>query len=103
MTSPRARGAMDPLAAFDDVTQRNAPLAPFTQLKLGGPAEMLVQPRSHGELSRIVRRCFAEHVPLRVLGCGCNLLVRDEGVPGVVLRLSAPAFTAITVEGRRVR
>ena len=42
-------------------------------------------------------------MPLRVLGSGCNMLVRDEGVRGVVLRLSEPAFTQITVEGKRVR
>src|SRR5437868_2933499 len=46
---------------------------------------------------------FAERVPLRVLGSGCNLLVRDEGVKGVVLRLSEPAFTQISVEGKRAR
>jgi UDP-N-acetylmuramate dehydrogenase len=38
-----------------------------------------------------------------VLGSGCNMLVRDEGVGGVVLRLSEPAFTQIAVEGNRVR
>jgi UDP-N-acetylmuramate dehydrogenase len=94
---------MHPLSEFDAIIQRNVPLAPFTHLGLGGPAEMLVQPRSHEELARVVRRCFAERLPLRVLGCGCNLLVRDEGVAGAVLRLDAPAFTAVSVEGRRVR
>jgi UDP-N-acetylmuramate dehydrogenase len=94
------------MAGFDDfadVIQRNEPLAPYTYLKVGGPAEMLIQPRSREELSRVVRRCFEERVPLRVLGSGCNLLVRDEGVRGAVLRLSEPAFTEITVEGKRVR
>jgi UDP-N-acetylmuramate dehydrogenase len=42
-------------------------------------------------------------VALRVLGSGCNLLVRDEGVRGMVLRLSEPAFTQIRVEGNRVQ
>ena len=94
------------MAGFDDfadVIQRNEPLAPYTYLKVGGPAEMLIQPRSREELSRVVRRCFEERVPLRVLGSGCNLLVRDEGVRGAVLRLSEPAFTEIAVEGARVR
>ncbi len=91
------------LDEFSEIIQRDAPLAPFTHLKLGGPAEMLAQPRSLDELSRLVRRCYEERIPLRVLGCGCNMLVRDEGVSGVVLRLSEPAFTKITVEGRRVR
>jgi UDP-N-acetylmuramate dehydrogenase len=94
------------MAGFDefaDVIKRNEPLAPYTYLKVGGPAEMLVQPRSREELSRVVQRCFEERVPLRVLGSGCNLLVRDEGVRGAVLRLSEPAFTEIAVEGKRVR
>jgi UDP-N-acetylmuramate dehydrogenase len=42
-------------------------------------------------------------LPLRVLGTGCNLLVRDEGVQGVVLRLSEPAFTTIAIDGRSAR
>src|SRR4051794_31833113 len=91
------------LEEFGEIVQREAPLAPYTYLKLGGPAEMLVQPRSLDELSRVVRACFAEKIPLRVLGCGCNMLVRDEGVRGAVLRLSAPEFTAVSVDGPRVR
>ncbi len=90
------------LADFEEIVKREEPLAPYTHLKLGGPAEALVQPRSREELSAVVRRCFAERVPLRVLGSGCNLLVRDEGVRGVVLRLSEPAFTSVRVEGKRV-
>jgi UDP-N-acetylmuramate dehydrogenase len=88
---------------FPDIIKPNEPLAPYTYLRLGGPAEMLVQPRARAELSGFVRRCFQERVPLRVLGSGCNLLVRDEGVKGAVLRLVEPAFTDITVEGKHVR
>jgi UDP-N-acetylmuramate dehydrogenase len=94
---------MPRLDEFADIVKRNEPLAPYTHLKLGGPAEMLVQPRSHDELSRVVRRCYQDRIPLRVLGSGCNLLVRDEGVSGVVLRLTEPAFTTISVEGNGVR
>ena len=88
---------------FADIIKRNEPLAPYLFLKVGGPAEMLVQPRSRDELSRFVRLCFQERISLRVLGSGCNLLVRDEGVRGAVLRLSEPAFTQIAVEGNRVK
>jgi UDP-N-acetylmuramate dehydrogenase len=94
---------MAALAEFDEIVRREEPLAPYTHLKLGGPAELLVQPRTREELSAVVRRCFQERVPLRVLGSGCNLLVRDEGVRGAVLRLSEPAFTSVTVEGKHVR
>ena len=78
-------------------------LAPYTYFKLGGPAEALLQPRSAEELSAVLRRCAAQQIPVRVLGGGCNLLVSDEGVRGAVLRLSEPAFAAITVAGRSVR
>jgi UDP-N-acetylmuramate dehydrogenase len=88
---------------FPDIVKANEPLGPYTYLKLGGPAEWLVQPRSREELSAVVRRCFQERLPLRVLGGGCNVLVRDEGVRGAVLRLSEPAFTEISVEGQRAR
>jgi UDP-N-acetylmuramate dehydrogenase len=92
----------DPLP-FAEITQHNVPLAPFTYLKLGGPAEMLIQPRSRDEVGKVVRHCFEKRVPLRVLGNGCNLLVSDEGVRGAIVRLSEPAFTQVDVEGTRVR
>jgi UDP-N-acetylmuramate dehydrogenase len=88
---------------FAEIVKPNEPLAPYVYLKLGGPAEWLVQPRSREELSAVVRRCFQERLTLRILGGGCNILVRDEGVRGVVLRLNEPAFTQIVVEGQRVR
>jgi UDP-N-acetylmuramate dehydrogenase len=94
---------MHALAEFADIVKPNEPLAPYTHFKVGGPADLLVQPRSAAELAAVVRRCAAEHLPLRVLGGGCNVLVRDEGVRGAVLRLSAPAFTEVTVAGNRVR
>jgi UDP-N-acetylmuramate dehydrogenase len=94
---------MHALDDFADIVKPNERLAPYLHLRLGGPAELLVQPRTREELSAIVRRCFEQRLPLRVLGGGCNVLVRDEGVKGVVLRLSEPAFTQITVEGNQVR
>src|SRR5665213_2452256 len=93
---------MSRLAEFEEILKRNEPLAPYTYLKLGGPAEMLAQPRSHEELSALVQRCYKERIPFRVLGSGCNLIVRDEGVEGVVLRLSEPVFAEVVVERKRV-
>jgi UDP-N-acetylmuramate dehydrogenase len=91
------------LEEFADIVKRDEPLGPYTYLKIGGPAEMLIQPRSREELAAVVRRCAQHHIPMRVLGGGCNVLVRDEGVRGAVVRLNAPAFTEIQVQGRRVR
>jgi UDP-N-acetylmuramate dehydrogenase len=91
------------LADFADIVKHDEPLAPYTYLKLGGAAEWLIQPRSREELSAVVQRCSRDRIPLRVLGSGCNILVRDEGVRGAVLRLHEPAFTEVTVQDKRVR
>lgn len=94
---------MPPLEAFADIVKRAEPLAAYTYLRLGGPAEMLVQPRTPEELSAVLQECSRERIPFRVLGSGCNILIRDEGVPGVVLRLTAAPFTEVVVNGRTVR
>jgi UDP-N-acetylmuramate dehydrogenase len=90
------------LDSFAEIVQANVPLAPFTHLKLGGPAEYLAQPRSREELAAVVGQSFADRLPLRVLGSGCNLLVRDEGVKGLVLRLNDPFFAKVEVHGKEV-
>jgi UDP-N-acetylmuramate dehydrogenase len=95
--------AMKELTEFAEFVKADEPLAPYTHLKLGGPAEALVQPRTVVELCAVVRRCAEKRLPLHLLGCGCNVLVKDEGVRGVVLRLKEPPFTQIEVEGRRAR
>ena len=79
-----------------------APLAPFTSLRVGGPAGILVEPRDEDELGRVAG-VLAEgpHPPVLVLGRGTNLLVSDEGFPGVVVRLGA-GFERIGGAGRLV-
>jgi UDP-N-acetylmuramate dehydrogenase len=94
---------MHALQEFNDVVKVEEPLASFTCLKVGGPAEFLVQPRSIQELSAVIQRCAQKKVPVRVLGGGCNILVPDEGVRGVVLRLAESAFSQLQVEGRKLR
>ena len=89
--------------AFAAITRQRQPLAPFTHLHIGGPAEYLVEPRDARELAAVLAACHQEKLPFRVLGIGTNLLVRDGGVLGVVVRLVAPEFTAVTVEGKTVR
>jgi UDP-N-acetylmuramate dehydrogenase len=87
---------------FAEITKRNEPLAPYTHLKIGGPAELLIQPRDLAELRAVLTACQGQKVPVRMLGGGHNLLVRDEPVPGAVVRLPAPAFAGLEVEGKRV-
>src|SRR3972149_4134961 len=95
--SPWGRGIsigsiMSSLADFNAITRPDEPLAPYTWLKVGGPAQFFIEPRHPEELVQVVQCCHAEQIPVRVLGGGSNLLVRDEGVGGVVLRLSGDAF-----------
>jgi UDP-N-acetylmuramate dehydrogenase len=87
---------------FPQIAKRNEPLAPHTHLKIGGPAEFLLQPRSIEELQTVLSACQKKNVPVRMLGGGFNLLVRDDPVPGAVVRLTAPAFTGITCTGKRI-
>ena len=72
-------------------------LADWTSLRVGGPADVLVAVESCEELARIVAFCRARLVPLLVLGGGFNLLVRDGGVRGVVVRLAG--LRAIELDG----
>ncbi|MBI3409974.1 MAG: UDP-N-acetylmuramate dehydrogenase [Planctomycetes bacterium] len=95
--------AMSHLQPFSAILRPNESLAPFTLLKIGGPAEVLAAPCGLGELTALFRECLIKNIPVRVLGAGANLLIREEGVRGVVLRLTAPAFCEVHIEGKQVR
>jgi UDP-N-acetylmuramate dehydrogenase len=94
---------MSSLDDFKHITHHDEPLAPLTWLKVGGPAQRLIEPRSIEELVAVVRTCHENGVVVRMLGGGSNLLVRDEGVSGVVIRLSDPAFSQVAIQGTRLR
>ena len=74
-----------------------APLAPLTWFRTGGPAEVLFTPANEEDLGYALARLPPE-VPVTVIGLGSNLIVRDGGVPGVVVRLGR-AFAEIAPEG----
>ncbi len=71
----------------------DAPLDRLTWLRVGGPAEVLFRPADMADLQAFLAARPAD-VPFTVLGVGSNVLVRDGGVPGVVIRLGAP-FAAV--------
>jgi UDP-N-acetylmuramate dehydrogenase len=79
----------------------DAPLDVHTTLRVGGPARLMVTVEDEDALVRTVRLCREHDVPMLVLGRGSNMLVTDDGWPGVVLRLG-PGFRGITIEGTRV-
>ncbi len=82
----------------DGVCLRDAPLGPLTWFNLGGRVDYLVEPRDEDQLATVIRRCHETGTPIRMLGFGANVLVSDDGVRGVVVRLTAPAFTRIEFE-----
>lgn len=88
---------------FEHFVRSSVPLAPLTWFHLGGAAEYLAEPASVDELQSLICRCRDEAVSVRILGGGSNILVRDEGVLGMTVRLTAPVFNDIKVEKNRVR
>jgi UDP-N-acetylmuramate dehydrogenase len=80
---------------------RDVPLAPRTWFRAGGPAEALFEPADEADLQAFLVGRPAG-VPVTPIGVASNLLVRDGGIEGVVLRLRGP-LAAIAVEGERLR
>ena len=82
--------------------EANASMAPLSWFRTGGPAEALFTPADEDDLAYFLAYLPAD-VPVLVVGLGSNLLVRDGGVPGVVIRLGKP-FAEVSVEGgQRIR
>jgi UDP-N-acetylmuramate dehydrogenase len=75
-----------------------APLAPHTTLKVGGPAAALVKAETVADVVAVAETCAVQNVPWLILGRGSNLLVADTGWPGVVVTLGR-GFRGVEVEG----
>ena len=84
------------------VVRRDEPLARHTTLRVGGPADVYVEPASESDLANILKFCGERELPFFILGRGSNLLVRDGGVRGVVVCLTHPNFNGIQVVGERL-
>ena len=89
-------------SGFEKIVRQGEPLAMHTWFQLGGPAEFFAEPENVEQLIALVRRCSDEGVEVRLLGHGSNILVRDEGVPGMIVRLSALEFNKLQVDGSRI-
>lgn len=77
---------------------RNAPLAPFTSLRMGGAAGALVKPPDVATLAAVLQAAVKHKTEIRYLGSGTNILVQDAGFPGIVIQFTAPAFQTVTVK-----
>ncbi|MBW4021920.1 MAG: UDP-N-acetylmuramate dehydrogenase [Proteobacteria bacterium] len=76
--------------------EANAALGPLTWFRVGGPAEHLVKPASAADLAQFLQALPAD-VPVTVIGAASNLIIRDGGIAGVVIRL-ARGFSTVAVE-----
>lgn len=96
-TMPRPAQIFDELKALlpNSAVRQDELLAKRTTLRVGGRADVCLEPASEDDLARAVQFCRQADVPFMVLGRGSNLLVRDGGVRGVVICLSQPAFSRI--------
>jgi UDP-N-acetylmuramate dehydrogenase len=100
MTAPRHPDLIESLPSLRGRAQANAPLAPFTWFRAGGPAEMLVRPADARDLADFLR-ALPHEIPVQVIGACSNLIIRDGGLPGVTIRL-ARGFTAIAIEANAI-
>src|SRR6266850_6231079 len=91
LKAPKLRGRLLP----------NEPLAPLTWFRVGGPAQVLFMPEDEADLAYLLKH-LPDDIPVTVVGLGSNLIVRDGGVPGVVIRLGR-GFSDVTVEDTRIR
>lgn len=89
---PAVRGKLTP----------DAPLAPLVWFKSGGTAEWLFEPKDEADLTAFLRDLDPE-VPVMALGLGSNMIVRDGGVPGVVIRLGKPFAKIERIDATTVR
>jgi UDP-N-acetylmuramate dehydrogenase len=84
-----------------DRVLRQAPLAPLTTFRVGGPADWLIEARSSQEIVAALKLAHRAGVPVTMLGGGSNVLVADTGVRGLVIR--ARGGQIALVDGERVR
>ena len=91
-TLPKVRGKLTP----------DAPLAPLVWFKAGGRAEWLFEPKDVDDLQALLAE-LEPSVPVMALGLGSNMIVRDGGVPGVVVRLGKPFATVERLDATTLR
>ena len=100
--APSQADLTDALPELRGRLKANAPLADITWFRVGGPAELLFQPADEADLAYFLG-AIPEDLPVTIIGLGSNLLVRDGGIEGVVIRLGR-GFSEIAIEeGYRIR
>ena len=100
MAPARTPSFVEPLPPLRGRMQENAPLAPFTWFRAGGPAEVLIRPTDANDLAQFLR-ALPPDIPVHTIGACSNLIIRDGGLPGVTVKL-ARGFSSISPEASGV-
>ncbi len=100
MTHVFQNALIDRLPASRGRLVENAPMGPSTWFRTGGVAEIMFRPADRDDLIQLLKAKPAD-VPVTVIGVGSNLLIRDGGIPGIVIRLGK-AFAAIEITGDEI-
>lgn len=93
---------MNIFTGLEAIVEKDAPMSDYTWYGLGGKADYIVRPRTLEQLSDVAKRCSENGVEMKVLGFGSNLLITDEGVRGVVIKLEGQYFDYIKFEDESV-
>lgn len=86
----------------ESVVKRDEPLAKRTTLRVGGKADIYVEPATEADLAATLKFCAAHSLKFTMLGRGSNLLIRDGGIRGVVICLCHPNFSRLEISGERL-
>tara|TARA_R110002095_G_scaffold142521_2_gene123482 strand:- start:3566 stop:4444 length:879 start_codon:yes stop_codon:yes gene_type:complete len=93
---------MSSIEDFKEILKHSEPLAKYSYFKIGGPAQFFLEPRNVDELQAVILCCAENEIPLRVFGGGSNILIKDSGVQGAVIRIHDEEFSKIQVSGTTV-
>ena len=93
---------MNIFSGLEEIVKSGSDLGCYTWFGLGGKAEYLITPKTVEQLKTVAQRCDENSIPVRVLGLGSNLLIGDEGVKGVVVKLDGEHFLQTEFDGTGV-
>lgn len=92
---------MNLLNGLEEITTENELLSKYVWFRIGGPAKYFVRPKNEEQLKTVITRCRENNCPWYILGNGANLLIDDNGLDAVVIKLDN-GFSDVTVEDNNV-
>jgi UDP-N-acetylmuramate dehydrogenase len=93
---------MNIFSGLEKIVETNYPLAKDTWYGLGGPADYFIRPETVEQLKTVVQRCSENNIPIYVLGFGSNLLISDDGLRAVVIKLDSEKFAQTQFDGEQL-